>query len=261
MNLLLVNDAIITVETMKTDIPWKEYGINEVFTAYDAEEAKARIKECPIDLMLCDIEMPGENGIEVLRWVRKNEIDMECIFLTCHASFEYAKEAIQLDCQDYILIPAMYEDIGEAVLKVVNRIKQQRDSERFQEYGKQVVKDKIDQATVSFGQKKQDELVDAAIEFIIKDLASETLSVNDIADKLYLHPVYLNRIFKKEKGVSIGQFIIAERMKMAADLLKTKHISANVVSELVGYKSYANFNLMFKKYFGCSPSQYVNEDK
>ncbi|MGC6176889.1 response regulator transcription factor [Lacrimispora sp. 38-1] len=261
MNLLLVNDAIITVETMKTEIPWKEYGIDEVFTAYDAEKAKARIQECPIDLMLCDIEMPGENGIEVLRWVRKNEIDIECIFLTCHASFEYAKEAIQLGCQDYILIPAMYEDIGEAVQKVVNRIKKQQDSERFQEYGKLVVKDKIEHATENYGQKNQDELVDTAIGYIVQDLAKETLSVNDIADRLFLHPVYLNRIFKKEKGVSVGQYIIAERMKMAGELLKTKHLSANVVSELVGYKSYANFNLMFKKYYGCAPSQYVNEDK
>lgn len=261
MRLLLVNDAIITVETMKTDIPWEQYGIDEVFTAYDAEEAKACIQKHPIDLMLCDIEMPGENGISVLRWVRENKKEIECIFLTCHASFEYAKEAIQLGCQDYLLIPAMYEDIGEAVLKVVKRIKEKRDSVRYQEYGKQAVKDKIDSATESYGQKKQEELVDAAVGYIVKDLASETLSVNEVADKLFLHPVYLNRIFKKEKGVSVGQYIISERMKMAADLLKTQHLSANVVSELVGYKSYANFNLMFKKYYGCSPSQYHGSDQ
>jgi YesN/AraC family two-component response regulator len=256
MKLLLVNDAIITVETMKTDIPWEEYGVDEVFTAYDAEEAKTRIRENPIDLMLCDIEMPGENGIDVLRWVRKNQIEIECIFLTCHASFEYAKEAISLGCQEYILIPAMYEDIGEAVLKVVNRIKSQRESVRYQEYGKQAVKEKVDQATEHYGQLKQEELVETAIGYILQDLASETLSVNEVAEKLFLHPVYLNRIFKKLKGVSVGQFIISERMKMAAELLKTQHLSANVVSELVGYKSYANFNMMFKKYYGCAPSQF-----
>ncbi|HHV10889.1 MAG TPA: response regulator [Clostridiales bacterium] len=261
MKLLLVNDAIITVETMKTDIPWEQYGIDEVFTAYDAEEAKASIQKYPIDLMLCDIEMPGENGIAVLRWVRENNKEIECIFLTCHASFEYAKEAIQLGCQDYLLIPAMYEDIGAAVLKVVNRIKEKRESVRYQEYGKQAVKEKIDMATESFGQKKQEELVDAAISYIVKDLSSETLSVNEVAEKLFLHPVYLNRIFKKEKGISVGQYIISERMKMAADLLKTQHLSANVVAELVGYKSYANFNFMFKKYFGCSPSQYHEAEK
>ncbi len=256
MKLLLVNDAIITVETMKMDIPWEQYGIDEVFTAYCAEEAKTCIQKNPIDLMLCDIEMPGENGIAVLRWVRENNKEIECIFLTCHASFEYAKEAIQLGCQDYLLIPAMYEDIGAAVLKVVNRIKEKQESVRYQDYGKHAVKEKIDLATENFGQKKQEELVEAAISYIVEDLSSETLSVNEVADKLFLHPVYLNRIFKRDKGVSVGQYIISERMKMAADLLKTQHLSASVVSELVGYKSYANFNTMFKKYFGCSPSQY-----
>lgn len=257
MNLLLVNDAIITVETMKTDIPWEKYGISEVFTAYDADEAKTRIRENPIDLMLCDIEMPGENGIEVLRWVRKNQLDIECIFLTCHASFEYAKEAISLGCQEYILIPALYEDIGEAVLKVVNRIKSQRELERYQEYGRQLIKGKVDQATEHYGQLTQEEVVETAVGYILQDIASEELSVNQIAEKLYIHPVYLSRIFKKHKGVSVGQFIISERMKMAADLLKTQHLSANVVAELVGYKSYANFHMMFKKYYGCSPSQFI----
>ena len=256
MKLLLLNDAIITVETMKTDIPWEQYGVDEVFTAYDAEEAKLRISENPIDLMLCDIEMPGENGIAVLRWVRENKKEIECIFLTCHASFEYAKEAISLGCQDYLLIPAMYEDIGAAVLKVVNRIKDKRESVRLQEYGRQVVKGKVDQATENFGQKKPEELVEAALGYIVENLSSEILSLNEVAEKLFIHPVYLNRIFKKEKGVTVGQYIISERMKLAAELLKTKNLSANVVSELVGYKSYANFNSMFKKVFGCSPSQY-----
>jgi YesN/AraC family two-component response regulator len=260
MNLLIINDETLTAETMKTDIPWHVYGIDKVYTAYDTDMGKACILEHPIDLILCDIEMPGENGISMLRWIRENKKDIECIFLTCHASFEYAKEAIQLGCQDYLLIPAKYEEIGEAVLKVVNRMKAQREAARYQEYGKQAVNEKIEQVTEIYGQKKPEDIINDTVGYIIKNLGSETLSVNEIADKLFIHPVYLNRIFKKEKGISIGQYIIGERMKMAADLLKTRHLSANAVAELVGYKSYSNFNLMFKKYYGHSPSQY-NEIK
>ena len=112
MKLLIVNDEILTAETMKEEIPWKQYGIDEVYTAYDAEAGKERIQEYDPDIMLCDIEMPGENGLALLRWVRENRKEMECVFLTCHASFAYAREAISLGCQDYILIPAKYEDIG-----------------------------------------------------------------------------------------------------------------------------------------------------
>lgn len=259
MNLLMINDEVLTVETMKTDISWKQYGIDEVYTAYDVPTAKACIAEHSIDILLCDIEMPGENGIAMLRWVRENKMDTECIFLTCHASFEYAKEAIQLGCSNYILIPAKYEDIGAAVQKVVNRIVARKDILRYLEYGKQAVREKIEHATDLLGQKNVMNLVDATVSYIINNLGSESLSVNEIAEKLYVHPVYLNRIFSKERGITIGQFIIGERMKLAADLLKTNYLNANAVAELVGYKSYSNFNQMFKKYFGCSPSQYQEQ--
>ena len=112
MNLLIVNDEILTAETMKEDIIWEDYEIVQVFTAYDAEQAKQIILEKKVDIILCDIEMPGENGIELLRWVRQKNLEIECIFLTCHANFIYAIEAIRLSCQDYILLPARNEDIG-----------------------------------------------------------------------------------------------------------------------------------------------------
>ena len=115
MNLLIVNDEQLTAETMKKDMDWASYGISEVYTAYDTEAARACIAEHPVDILLCDIEMPGENGLGLLRWVREQEKEIECIFLTCHAKFAYAQEAISLGCQDYILIPARYEDIGEKI--------------------------------------------------------------------------------------------------------------------------------------------------
>ena len=97
MNLLIVNDEMLTAETMKTDIEWKSYGIDEVYTAFDAGQARTVIQSQTVDIMLCDIEMPGDNGIELLRWVRNENLPIECIFLTCHPKFSYAQEAITLN--------------------------------------------------------------------------------------------------------------------------------------------------------------------
>ena len=66
MNLLIVNDEELTAETMKQDMEWERYGIGDVFTAYDAEQAKAVIRSEHIDIMLCDIEMPGDNGLSLI---------------------------------------------------------------------------------------------------------------------------------------------------------------------------------------------------
>lgn len=260
MNLLIVNDEELTAETMKSDMEWERYGIDDVFTAYDAEQAKAVIQKEHTDIMLCDIEMPGDNGIELLRWVREEKLPIECIFLTCHPSFDYAKEAISLDCQDYILIPAQYEDIGQGIKKVVNRVEQKREAMQYAEYGKRAVQKQVDQVAETQGRKKSVKEVAGEVEnYIISHLGDKNLSVNELGNIFYMHPVYVNRIFKKEKRISVSQFITEERMKLALFLLKSGQISMNSVAEQVGYKGYENFCNAFKKYFGSSPSEYLKK--
>ena len=81
-----------------------------------------------------------------------------------------------------------------------------------------------------------------------------------MADKYFLHPVYLNRVFKKEEGISVGKYIMQLRMELAAELLKTKRMNATAVAEEVGYISYPTFSMMFKKYHGCTPSQMLSRN-
>lgn len=262
MILCIVNDERLTAETMRDNIPWEKYGITEVYAAFDAKEAKEYIKQYAIDILLCDIEMPGENGLELLYWVREQGYGIECIFLTCHASFVYAQEAITLGCQDYILMPAKDEEIGQAVYKVVQRILKSKEEKRFQELGRRAAQDKVEQVVEIHGGKQSPEEIVAEIERYVRDnLGNADFTINEIAEKMYLHPVYLNRVFKKKKGTSIGQYIISERMELAATLLQEGRISAYVVSEQVGYKSYSNFNLTFKKTFNCTPSQFGKQEK
>lgn len=260
MNLLIVNDEELTAETMKSDMEWKKYGIERVFTAYDAEQAKEILLKNPVDILLCDIEMPGDNGIELLRWVRQKEISAECIFLTCHASFEYAKEAIALDCQNYILVPAEYEDIGNGIKKVVERIQITRKNNEYAEYGRCVLEDSIQQIVQDKGTKKSQKELAKDIEIFIRQHLGDTqLSVNELGNIFYMHPVHVNRIFKQTHGMSVGQYIIEERMKMAARLLESGRLSLNAVSEQVEYKGYSNFNNAFKRFYGCNPSEDVKK--
>ena len=252
----MVNDEVLTVQTMQKAIPWEQYGIDQVYIAYDVAESKACIRKNHIDLILCDIEMPEENGLKLLEWVREEQRDIECIFLTCHASFDYAQQAIQLGCQDYVLMPARYEAIGNAVQKVIERIVARNKERAYVQYGRHVVEEKVEEAIENYGSKTNQQTSEKCITYIHQNLGNESLTVNELAEQFFVHPVHLNRLFKKEKGSSVGQYIINERMKMASEYLRTKQVKANVVAELVGYKSYANFNVMFKKYFGCSPKQY-----
>lgn len=226
---LIVNDEELTAETMKKDMDWASYGISEVYTAYDTEAARACIAEHPVDVLLCDIEMPGENG---------------------------------QGCQDYILIPARYEDIGEKIRKVVDRIRGKRDTARYEEYGRQLFQEKIHEGGASESPQRRvqpEETAEEVCRYILKELKNSELNVERIAEEFHFHPAYLNRLFKKEKGVSVGQFLINERMKLAGAILETGQYNANETAEKVGYSHYTNFYNMFKKYYGMSPAKYQED--
>ncbi len=264
MNLLIINDEQLTADTLREDIDWQACGIAEVYAVYSAKNAKACMRERKVDILLCDIEMPEENGLELLRWVRENAEDSECVFLTCHASFDYAREAIRLGCQDYVLMPAPYEDIAAAVSAAAARLKKRREQTAFREYGEFALRQSLkgereerdDAPDPGDGANRPEVLAEQVEETILENLRSSELNVDSLAARMHFHPVYLNRLFKKEKGISIGQFIINERMKLAGSILETGTLSAQETAEHVGYNHYTNFYNMFKKYYGMTPAQY-----
>lgn len=258
MNLLLVNDVMLEADTMAAEIRWKDFGIKKVFVAYSVEESKAVIRKEQIDILLCDIEMPGENGLDLIRWVNAQGYDIDSILLTCHADFTYARDAISLGCQDYLLLPAKYDDIGASVKKVCGGRIRRQEEERLQSYGKNWLiahgqNSPLEGETPSYD---ADDVVEKCINFILTHISDENLSVSEISTTVYLSPIHLNRVFRRKKGINLSQWITKERMELASTLLLTTKLTANEVASRVGYRNYPYFSTVFKNYFGCAPSQY-----
>lgn len=136
MTVLVIDDQIHVVEGILSEVSWENLGVDKVWKAYNAVEAKGILLLNKVDIMLCDIEMPGENGLSLLKWTQDQGMEVECIFLTAHADFVYARTAMQLGSFDYILQPARYEDIGNAILRAKQRIQEKREQQKFYSYGK-----------------------------------------------------------------------------------------------------------------------------
>ncbi|WP_274364977.1 response regulator transcription factor [Paenibacillus thermotolerans] len=125
-SLLIVEDEVYIANKIKASVHWEELAISEVFIAHNFRQAKERIENQPIDVIICDIEMPQGNGIELLAWLREMSLKIEFIFLTCHSEFEYTKKAIQLGSLDYLLKPVQPEEIKAAVLTAIKKINKER---------------------------------------------------------------------------------------------------------------------------------------
>lgn len=123
MNVLIIDDQVNVVHGMVRGINWQKLHIDRVLTANNADQAKAIITKEKVDIMLCDIEMPGDDGLSLFRWTKSYDSRIECIFLTAHADFEFAKEALRLGSFDYILQPASYEEIEASLKKVFMKVK------------------------------------------------------------------------------------------------------------------------------------------
>lgn len=131
MRLLLVDDQKEITESLKKSIDWAAAGIDEVCTAVSSKEAKLIMVNVEIDILLTDIEMPGESGLELFQWTRERYPDIIGIFLTSHAEFAYAQEAIRMGGFDYILQPARYQEVACVVAKASQRSRENTHTEKI----------------------------------------------------------------------------------------------------------------------------------
>lgn len=95
-------------------------------------------------------------------------------------------------------------------------------------------------------------------ELVAGDLGHE-MSVKTIADKVFLHPVYLSKIYKAETGESLGDYIIRMRMEKAHYLLKNSNKKIYEITSELGYQNPQYFSKMFKKFYGVTPNEFRDQ--
>lgn len=95
-------------------------------------------------------------------------------------------------------------------------------------------------------------------ELVMNDIGHET-SVKTIADKVFLHPVYLSKIYKLETGESLGDYLIRVRMEKALYLLKSTNKKIYEITSELGYQNPQYFSKMFRKFYGMTPNEYRDQ--
>lgn len=121
MNVLLVDDDDYIIQALRRKLPWEELGIHQVYTANNIRQAKELLEDIAIQIMICDIEMPQGNGLELLSWIREQGYEIQAIFLTSYAQFDYARKAIELKSLNYYVKPIDYEKLTLGIREAVDR--------------------------------------------------------------------------------------------------------------------------------------------
>ncbi|TES57947.1 response regulator transcription factor [Halalkalibacterium halodurans] len=105
---------------------------------------------------------------------------------------------------------------------------------------------------------KHKQLIEQVMIYIEKHLA-ENITLQDIADELYISRNYLGQIFKKVVGESFKNYVTRLRMEKAKKMIQEGNFLIYEVSEKVGYVNPAYFTTMFKKYTGYTPRDLIQK--
>ncbi|WP_261304967.1 response regulator [Paenibacillus andongensis] len=132
-SILIVDDEVTAVSAVRSGVDWDKLSVRDVHVAYSVNQAKEVFNQHEIDVLICDIEMPQANGLELLTWVKEQYPSTESIFLTCHSDFVYAKKALQLGSIDYMLKPVRYHELEEVIQKATEKIEENREQRAFNE--------------------------------------------------------------------------------------------------------------------------------
>ena len=127
LSILIVDDDKILVDKLEETVNWEKIGISMVFTAYNIRQAQKLLKEFPIQFLLCDIDMPQGSGLELLEWIRDNQMEIECVFLSSYANFAYAQKALRLSTREYLLKPISNQDLEAVLSRIIEETREKRE--------------------------------------------------------------------------------------------------------------------------------------
>lgn len=131
-NLLIADDEELERRTIKSIIVKNFENIFSIYEAKNGREAIEIAERVKPEVFIMDIKMPGINGMEAIKEIRKTNNEGYFIILTAYDYFDYAKEAIEYDVKEYMLKPFKRNEFIsklETAIKSVENQKQKRKEE------------------------------------------------------------------------------------------------------------------------------------
>ena len=118
IKIFLVEDEIIIREAIHKMIPWESYGFEFAGEAKDGEMALPAIRSIRPDVLITDIKMPFMDGLALSKLVLKELPDTKIIIVSGYDDFEYARQAISLGVEQYLLKPVTKSAFIEVLEKI-----------------------------------------------------------------------------------------------------------------------------------------------
>ena len=133
LKIFLAEDEVVIRETIKKMIPWEELGFELVGEAADGEMALPLLLRQKPDLLITDIKMPFMDGLTLARLAKKELPNLKIVILSGYDDFNYAKQAISIGVEDYLLKPITKKALIERLSEIRSRYEDEKTQKEYYE--------------------------------------------------------------------------------------------------------------------------------
>lgn len=226
-------------------------GTYSIVRCSDGEDAIRNIRNNPeVELLVCDIMMPGINGLEVCREI-KSDFDTEhipVILLTAKSGMDDMLEGLECGADAYISKPFKISH-----LKVqIRQLLKSREALK-QKYQKKI---SFEAGGFEFAENEEDKFVQKLNKYILENISDPDLNWETICREVNTSKSSLHRKLKALTGLSSGDYIRALRLGKAAEMLLNTSLTISEICFATGFNSPSYFTSCFKTQYDMSPTEY-----
>ena len=211
--------------------------------------------EKPYDLVISDVMMPEMDGFTLLRMVKTNMnlSHIPVVMLTSKADVANRLEGLEKGADAFLAKPFDMDELHMVINNLIN--KNLRLKGKYS--GTQQQKDKVEEKVI----KGNDELLMERIMKVVNEhLSDSDFNVEVLTSEVGISRAQLHRKMKEMTGLPVTEFIRNIRLEQAARLLKEQKINVTQVAYAVGFGQLAHFSTVFRKQFGVSPTEYMEQN-
>lgn len=229
---------------------WQKNGFVVSAFASNGKEALEILEKESFDMLVTDIKMPFVDGLDLVREIKKKNIQILPVLMSSYNEFEYARQGLVLGAFDFIVKPVTEKALTEMLERAKiclgeyarNRGINELILSVFQKYGIDAQNDRF--------------LNDICI-FLSENMGQD-VTTDAAADAMKLNKDYFGKIFKKRTGMTFHSLYKIIKVEYAKLLIKNSLYKNYEISDMLGYSSPDYFAKIFKEVAGMTPSEYKN---
>lgn len=234
---IIVEDEENILKSIQYMINWSELDCVVVGTAWSGELGLDLICDLRPDIVISDVRMPFMDGLEMIKKGLECH-NFESIIISGYSSFEYAKTAIHLGVNEYVLKPIDYDEVESSIERIVSKIvgmKSVKKNENINHYSKRVK---------------------GVMEYIEENINSK-ITLSELCEVFNISSTTLNNLFKKELNTTVNAYINRRKIKKSIELIQSEKYLVYEIAEILGFSDYKYFSRVFKKYTSQSPTEFM----